>query len=91
MYPEGTPLVAFNDFVLATKSHKITPTTEILNESARRTYFIAMMLKGRGYDEVIQSGRDIIDHIRLAKHNAAGYYLPNENLQPRGMDVPHAR
>jgi hypothetical protein len=83
----GTPLVSFQDFVLATKSHKITPTTEILNECARRSYLLSYMLKGRGNDEVVQSGKDIIDQIQLRKHNGAGFYQPNESLQPRGMDT----
>lgn len=87
MFPAGTPLVSFQDFVLATKSHKITPTNEILNDAARRTYLLQMMLKGRGNDEVVQTGKNIIDQIQLSKHNSAGTYHPNESLQPRGMDT----
>src|SRR5690606_4410635 len=84
---DGTPLVSFEDFVLATKAHKITPTTEILNECARRTYLLQLMLKGRGNEEVVQTGSKIIDQIQLRKMQNAGFYKPNENLQPRGVDT----
>jgi hypothetical protein len=84
---DGTPLPSFADFVLATKAHKITPTTDILNESAKRSYFLARMLKGRGNDEVVQTGSKIIDQIQLRKMNNAGFYRPNQNLQPRGVDT----
>lgn len=87
MSADGTALPSFADFVLATRAHKITPTTEILNECARRTYFIARMLKGRGNDEVVQTGSKIIDQIQTKKMNNAGFYRPNQNLQPRGVDT----
>ncbi|WP_428936914.1 phage major capsid protein [Fontivita pretiosa] len=87
MSADGTALPDFADFVLATKAHKITPTTEILNECAKRTYFLALMLKGRGNDEVVQTGSKIIDQIQLKKMNNAGFYRPNQNLQPRGVDT----
>jgi hypothetical protein len=84
---DGTSLPEFADFVLATKAHKITPTTEILNECAKRSYFLALMLKGRGEDEVVQSGSKIIDQIQLKKMANAGFYRPNQNLNPRGVDT----
>lgn len=84
---DGTALPDFADFVLATKAHKITPTTEILNECAKRTYFVALMLKGRGNDEIVQTGSKIIDQIQLKKMANAGFYRPNQNLQPRGVDT----
>jgi hypothetical protein len=87
MSTDGLALPSFADFVLATKAHKITPSTEILNECARRTYLLAMMLKGRGNEEVVQAGSKIIDHIQLKKMNNAGFYRPNQNLQPRGVDT----
>ena len=73
--------------MLATRAHKITPTTEILNEAAKRTYLLARMLKGRGNDEVVQTGSKIIDQIQLKKMANAGFYRPNQNLQPRGVDT----
>lgn len=87
MSADGTSLVSFEDFVLATKAHKISPTTEILNECARRTYLMQTMLKGRGNEEVVQTGSKIIDQIQLRKMQNAGFYKPNENLQPRGVDT----
>lgn len=87
MSADGTSLPDFVDFVTATKAHKITPTTEILNECAKKTYLLALMLKGRGNDEVVQSGSKIIDQIQLRKMNNAGFYRPNQNLQPRGVDT----
>lgn len=87
MSADGTALPSFVDFVLATKPHKITPSDEILNDAARRTYLLAKMLKGRGVDEVVQAGQSIIDQIQLAKMNNAGFYRPNQNLQPRGVDT----
>jgi len=87
MSADGTALPSFVDFVLATKAHKITPTTDILNDAARRTYLLAMMLKGRGNDEIVQTGSKIIDQIQLTKMNNAGFYRPNQNLQPRGVDT----
>lgn len=87
MSADGTSLPSFQDFVLATKAHKITPSTEILNDAAKRSYFLARMLKGRGNDEVVQTGSKIIDHIQLTKMNNAGFYRPNQNLQPRGVDT----
>jgi hypothetical protein len=87
MSADGTSLPEFQDFVLATKPHKITPTGEILNDTAKNYYLIGDMLKGRGDEEVIQNGESIIDMVRLTTHNAAGFYKPNQNLQPRGMDV----
>src|SRR5690606_26217583 len=45
------------------------------------------MLKGRGNEEVVQTGSKIIDHIQLKKMQNAGFYKPNENLQPRGVDT----
>lgn len=85
--PDGTALTNFTDFVAATKPHKITPTTDILNDTARNYYMLGDMLKGRGDEEIVQNGKEIIDLVRLKKHNAAGFYQPNETLQPRGMDV----
>lgn len=87
MSADGTALPSFVDFILATKAHKITPTTEILNDAARRTYLLAMMLKGRGNDEVVQSGSKIIDQVQLDKMKNAGFYRPNQNLQPKGVDT----
>jgi hypothetical protein len=45
------------------------------------------MLKGRGNDEVVQNGSKIIDQIQLKKMNNAGFYRPNQHLQPRGVDT----
>lgn len=85
--PDGTPLLNFADFVVATKPKKITPTTDILNDTAKNYYLLGDMLRGRGEEEVIQDGQKIIDMVRLTTHNAAGFYRPNQNLQPHGMDV----
>lgn len=87
MSADGTALPSFVDFIIATKAHKITPTTDILNDVAKRTYLLAMMLKGRGNDEVVQTGSSIIDQVQLTKMNNAGFYRPNQNLQPRGVDT----
>jgi hypothetical protein len=87
MSADGTSLVDFKDFVLATKPHKITPTSEVLNDTAKNYYLLGDMLKGRGDEEVVQNGSEIIDMVRLSTHNAAGFYKPNQNLQPRGMDI----
>jgi hypothetical protein len=84
---DGTALSNFQDFVLATKPHKITPTTEILNDTAKNYYLLGDMLKGKGDAEVVQNGKEIIDMVRLKKHTAAGFYKPNEILMPKGMDV----
>ena len=84
---DGTNLVEFKDFVTATKPHKITPTTEVLNESTRNYYLLGDMLKGRGEEEVVQNGSSIIDMVQLKAHNSATFYKPNQNLQPRGLDV----
>lgn len=87
MSADGTSLLNFTDFVTATKPKKITPTTDILNDTAKNYYLLGDMLKGRGDEEIVQNGQKIIDMVRLSKHNAAGFYRPNQNLQPRGMDV----
>lgn len=87
MSEDGTALTSFTDFVTATKPKKITPTTEILNDTARNYYLLGDMLKGRGDEEVVQNGQYIQDMVRLSKHNAAGFYKPNQNLQPRGMNI----
>lgn len=83
----GTALPDFADFMLATKPHKISPTTEILNDAARKCYLLARMLKGRGNHEVVQSGQYIMDHVQLKKQNNGGFYRPNQNLQPKGVDT----
>lgn len=85
--PDGTALTQFTDFVTATKPHKITPTTDILNDTAKNYYMLGDMLKGRGNEEIVQNGSEIIDMVRLKKHNAAGFYQPNQTLNPKGMDV----
>lgn len=87
MSQDGTALLEFADFVTATKPKKITPTTEILNDTAKNYYLLGDMLKGRGDEEVVQEGQSIVDMVRLTTHNAAGFYKPNQNLQPQGMDV----
>lgn len=87
MSQDGTSLLDFTDFVTATKPHKITPTSEVLNDTAKNYYLLGDMLRGRGDDEVVQNGQSIIDMVRLSKQNAAGFYKPNQNLQPRGMDI----
>jgi hypothetical protein len=85
--PDGTSLANFPDFVLATKPHKITNLTDVLNDTAKNYYMLGDMLKGRGDEEIVQNGKEIIDMVRLKKHNAAGFYSPNETLMPKGMDV----
>lgn len=87
MSADGTALLNFVDFTVATKPHKITPTSDILNDTAKNYYLLGDMLKGRGDEEIVQNGQTIIDMVRLSTHNAAGFYRPNQNLQPRGMDV----
>jgi hypothetical protein len=87
MSADGTALLEFNDFVTATKPKKISPTTQILNDTAKQYYAIGDMLKGRGNEEVVQNGQKIIDMVRLDTSNSFQFYKPNQNLQPRGVDV----
>ena len=84
---DGTALLDMADLAIATKEHKITPTTEVLNDTAKQYYFLSTMMKGRSTEEIVQNGKQIIDMVRLSKHNAAGFYKPNQTLNPRGMDV----
>jgi hypothetical protein len=84
---DGLALSQFNDFVIATKPKKITPSTQVLNDATSRNFMLSDMLKGRGDDEVVQNGQYIKDSIQLTEHQGSGFYLPNETLQPRGADV----
>lgn len=87
MSADGTPLSQFNDFVLATKPHKITPTTEVLGDTARNYYLIGDMISGREDHEIVQNGESIIDMVRLKKRSRKGWRKPNQDDAPAGLDV----
>lgn len=75
-------LYSFADFVLATNEKKISSPTDIISDATQRTYTIADALKGRGVDEVVQSGRTIIDRAQFTAGSQFGFYDPNDEFSP---------
>lgn len=78
----GKALATFADFVSATAERVLTPPRDIINDATLHTYAIADALKGRGEDEVVQSGAEITDRIQLKAGSGFGFYDPNEQFQP---------
>ena len=83
----GKALATFQDFVAATNERVLTPPKDIINDAVKNTYTIRDALKGRGIDEVIQSGSEITDRIQLKAGTQFGFYQPNEQFTPIIEDV----
>lgn len=78
----GKPLASFQDWVYATGEHILTEPKDIISDAVLRTYTIADALKGRGVDEVVQSGQKITDRLQLRAGTSFGFYDPNEQFTP---------
>lgn len=83
----GKALASFADFVKATNERVLTPPKDIVSDAVLRTYTIADSLRGRGEDEVVQSGSEITDRIQLTTSSGFGFYDPNEQFSPTIEDV----
>ncbi len=77
----------FADFLVATKTTKITSATEILNDAVKNTYLLSDMLRGRGYTEFIKTGSRIKDTIRLTDAGSFEFYQPNATFNPMDRDT----
>jgi len=78
----GKALASFADFVAVTNERQLTPSTEMINDAVKNTYTLRDALKGRGFDEVIQSGATITDRIQLTAGTQFGFYKPNDQFSP---------
>lgn len=79
-------LTTFADFIKATKVHKLTSPTTILNEAVNNTYGIRDMLRGRGSDEIVKGGQSIKDTIQLSENGTFQFYTPNAEFNPSDLD-----
>jgi hypothetical protein len=80
-------LPTFTDFILATKSTKLTSDTDILNEAVKNTYLISDMVRGTDAAETVQGGKSIIDHIQLSTTGTFRFYSPHATLNPTDADT----
>ena len=83
----GKALSTFQDFVAATNERALTPPKDIISDAVKQTYTIRDALRGRGVDEVVQSGSEITDRIQLKAGTQFGFYQPNEQFTPIIEDV----
>ncbi len=83
----GKALASFQDFVLATNERVLTPPKDIISDAVLNTYTIKDALRGRGIDEVIQSGSEITDRIQLRAGTTDEFYQPNQQFTPIIEDV----
>lgn len=82
------PLIpTFTDFLVGTKTHKITSPTDILNEAVKRTYFLAEMVKGKDVGEIVRTGQSIKDTIQLHDGGSFQFYSPHARLDPIDVDT----
>jgi hypothetical protein len=77
----------FQDFVKATNERVVTAPKDILSDAVNRTYTLADMVKGRGFDEVVQNGSKITDRVQLKTSTQFGFYGPNDQFTPVIEDV----
>ena len=72
----------FTEFQLATQERVVTPSTNILNEAALRTYELKYMLMGKEYSQIIKGGSELTDFIQFSDNGSFQFYRPNEDLNP---------
>lgn len=80
-------LASYSDFLKATKVAKITGREEILNDAVLNTYLLAEMLRGKGEEEIIQTGQSVKDTIQLTEAGTFEFYSPNPEFSPTDDDV----
>ncbi len=78
----GKALATFQDWVKATNERVLTPPKDIISDAVNRTYALADALRGRGEDEVVQSGASITDRLQLVSGSQFSFYDPNEQFTP---------
>lgn len=76
----GTALQNFLDFAKMTGPAFLTGPDALLNEAVKQSYSISRFLRGRGMDEVIQSGDRILDDVMFDEANTFINYQPNEEF-----------
>lgn len=76
----------FTDFLIATKSHKLTSPRNILNEAVKNTYLLGEMLRGKEYAKVVRTGSAIKDTIQLSNTGTFSFYTPNATFNPVDND-----
>jgi hypothetical protein len=77
----------FLDFVLATRTLKITPPEAIINEATKRTYLVGEMLRGRNNTETFKGGSKLADFIQVSDNNSFRTYRPTETQTPVAVDT----
>lgn len=77
----------FTDFLLATKTTRITGKREILNDAVKNVYLIGEMIRSRDETEMIRTGSRIKDDIRLTPAGSFGFYNPNAEFNPQDRDT----
>lgn len=80
-------LTTYTDFLLATKTHKITGANDILNDAVKQTYLLSEMLKGRDHAEIVRTGSRIKDTIKLTDSGSFEFYVPNATFTPQDRDT----
>ena len=83
----ATTIPTFTDFLTATKKHKITSATEILNAAQRNTYLFKDMTKGRDVAEIVRGGTSIKDTIMLSEAGSFRFYNPHATQNPSDVDT----
>jgi hypothetical protein len=83
----GKAMASFADWVKATNERNLTDPKDILSDAVNRTYTLADTLKGRGHDEVVQSGQLITDRIQLRAGSGFGFYDALDQFSPQIEDV----
>ena len=80
-------LTTFADFLKATKVHKITSATEILNDAVKNSYMMGEMTRGMADAEIVRTGQSIKDDIQLTDTGTFQFYSPNPTFNVSDLDV----
>jgi hypothetical protein len=75
--PGGTSLVNFPDFMKATGPAYLSSAEAVINEAAKRTYVLGLLLRGRGLDEILQGGSKIKDTLMFDDASTYQHFRPN--------------
>jgi hypothetical protein len=76
----GAAMVSFKDWVTATNERVVTGPDKIISDAVNNTYSVADMLRGRGVDEVVQSGSSLTDRIQLTSGTQFQFYGANDQF-----------
>jgi hypothetical protein len=76
----GTALENFTDFMRITGPAYVTGPEVMINDAVKNTYTMSRFLRGKGMDQLIQSGDRILDDVMFDENNTFANYKPNQEF-----------